>query len=123
MWVCKNCNSEGEDSFDSCWNCGHTQEGSPPGAEWEASVRENLTSTDLDNQLQARFVCVKCGQKGGVAKRIAAAKRAIVLHSQYHPNVFLSVSCGRCSYTEMYNPEIFEAKDNFSEVLDLLFGK
>ena len=31
MWKCKNCGEESEDSFDSCWKCGWSAEGNPPG--------------------------------------------------------------------------------------------
>ena len=27
MWVCKNCQEESEDSFDSCWSCGSDKKG------------------------------------------------------------------------------------------------
>jgi predicted nucleic-acid-binding Zn-ribbon protein len=37
--------------------------------------------------------------------------------------VFLAVSCNRCGYTELYNPEILEGKDALGNILDLLFGR
>lgn len=30
MWICKKCNEESEDTFDSCWNCGTDVDGSVP---------------------------------------------------------------------------------------------
>jgi tetratricopeptide (TPR) repeat protein len=30
MWLCKHCNEELKDTFDVCWNCGASREGTPP---------------------------------------------------------------------------------------------
>lgn len=37
-------------------------------------------------------------------------------------NVFIAASCENCGYTEVYNPEVLEGKDDVGAVMDLLFG-
>lgn len=42
MWKCKHCPEQLEDSFDTCWSCGYSRDGSPPGASEDEPVEETL---------------------------------------------------------------------------------
>lgn len=77
----------------------------------------------FDEQMENRFVCPKCGNPGGRAKRISASGAGLSKLMDIQHNVFVAVSCSRCGYTELYNPEPYEGKDNFMNILDLLFGR
>lgn len=76
----------------------------------------------LDSQLASRFVCAKCQSTGAVVKRFSAAGTGLSKMFDIQHNVFITVSCRKCGFTEMYNPEILEGKDHLSNILDVLFG-
>jgi len=45
MWKCKHCSEQSGDSFDACWSCGCSRDGSPPTEPFEAeSTSETLGS-------------------------------------------------------------------------------
>ncbi|GAB6174984.1 zinc ribbon domain-containing protein [Paradesulfitobacterium aromaticivorans] len=77
---------------------------------------------DLDEQLAQRFVCVKCGNHGALAKRFAATGTGLSKMFDIQHNEFIAVSCQSCGFTEIYNPEILEGKDNLGSILDVFFG-
>lgn len=77
----------------------------------------------FDDELASRFICPKCSNPGGQVKRISASGAGLSRMIDIQHNVFTAVSCRRCGYTEFYNPEIFEGKDSFMSILDLLFGR
>lgn len=78
---------------------------------------------DLDQEILSRFVCAKCGNNSASAKRFSAAGTGLSKMFDIQHNVFLAISCNRCGYTELYNPEILEGKDTMGNILDLLFGR
>jgi predicted nucleic-acid-binding Zn-ribbon protein len=77
---------------------------------------------DLEDQIGARFVCSKCKNSQGKVRRFAATGSGITRFIDWQHNEYISVSCDRCGYTEMYDPEVFRDKNKAIEVLDLLFG-
>ena len=42
MWKCKNCSEQLEDSFDACWSCGYSRDGSPQRATDDEAAEEML---------------------------------------------------------------------------------
>lgn len=42
MWKCKHCSEQLEDSFDTCWSCGYSRDGSPPRPSEDERVDEVL---------------------------------------------------------------------------------
>ena len=76
----------------------------------------------LDDLLAERFVCPKCKSNGAEVKRFAAAGTGLSRMLDIEHNVFIAVSCENCGYTEIYNPEILEGKDDLGTVMDMLFG-
>lgn len=77
---------------------------------------------DIENQIAARFKCAKCKNSTAKVRRFAATGSGITRFIDWQHNEFISVSCGRCGYTEMYDPEVFGDKGKAVEILDLLFG-
>ena len=77
---------------------------------------------DLENQIGARFVCSKCKNSHAKVRRFAATGAGITRWIDWQHNDFISVSCDRCGFTEMYDPTVFGDKNKTIEVLDLLFG-
>lgn len=76
----------------------------------------------IDDQLAQRFVCPKCQSAGAAVKRFAATGTGLSRMFDIEHNVFIAASCLNCGYTEVYNPEILEGKDDVGAVLDLIFG-
>ena len=47
MWKCKQCGEENEDTFDSCWNCGSSHDGTQSVEAKEfKSLKEEVTKAD-----------------------------------------------------------------------------
>ena len=75
----------------------------------------------LDTALAERFVCSKCESKGGKTKRFAATGTGLSRMLDIEQHLFIAVSCKNCGYTEIYNPDMLEDRDDLSAVLDALF--
>lgn len=78
--------------------------------------------SSLEEQIAARFKCVKCKNRSGNIRRFAATGTGISRFIDWQTNSYLSVSCDRCGYTELYDPRVFEKEDKVTKILDLLFG-
>ncbi|ATW28245.1 zinc ribbon domain-containing protein [Candidatus Formimonas warabiya] len=77
---------------------------------------------NLDHEIERRFVCAKCGNVRASVKRFAATGTGLSKLFDIQHNEFIAVSCQQCGFTELYNPEILEGKNNLSNILDLIFG-
>ncbi|GAB3928403.1 zinc ribbon domain-containing protein [Larkinella terrae] len=77
---------------------------------------------NLEQEIASRYSCVKCRNNVVYIKRIATTGTGLSRIFDIEHNVFIACSCTRCSYTEFYNPEFLEGKDNLTNILDLLFG-
>ncbi len=77
---------------------------------------------DFETELQNKFVCPKCRSIGGAVKRVSMSGAGLSRLVNLQHNTFIAVSCIRCGYTEFYNPEVYEGKNNAMNILDLLFG-
>jgi uncharacterized protein len=75
-----------------------------------------------DQMLAEKFVCPKCGEKGGNAERLAMSGTGLsrLFEVQHHRYAF--VSCRNCGYTEVYNLKTLEGKDNMGTFLEILFS-
>ena len=76
----------------------------------------------IDRQLAQRFVCTKCGHRGGGVKRFAATGTGLSKLFDIQHNKFIAVSFGGCGDTEDLHPEVLEGKSVGSDILDVLFG-
>lgn len=76
----------------------------------------------LDQRLAEQFLCVKCNNRGAKVKRIATTGTGLSKMFDIQNNTFIAVSCHYCGYTEIYNPEILEGRDDAGTILDILFG-
>lgn len=78
--------------------------------------------SDLDEKIRSRFRCGKCKGRSGKVRRFAATGSGVTRFLDWQRNEYISVSCSRCGYTEIYDPSALEDKKKVTEVLDLLFG-
>lgn len=76
----------------------------------------------LEEQIGARFACSKCKNSSSRIRRFAATGSGLSRFVDWQHNEFLSVSCERCGFTEIYDPRVFQDKSRVTEILDLLFG-
>jgi predicted nucleic-acid-binding Zn-ribbon protein len=76
----------------------------------------------IDEELARRFVCSKCKATGASVKRFAATGTGLSRLLDVQHNVFIAVSCTACGYTDLFNPEILEGKDNAGAIIDAIFG-
>jgi predicted nucleic-acid-binding Zn-ribbon protein len=76
----------------------------------------------VDDLLAEKFVCEKCGERGGKTERLAMSGTGIsrLFEVQHHRYAF--VSCHNCGYTEIYNLRTLEGKDGIGTFLEILFS-
>jgi len=76
----------------------------------------------LEEQIAAKFRCAKCKNNVARTRRFAATGAGITRFLDWQHNEFLSVTCVRCGYTELFDPEVFGDKGKAARILDLIFG-
>jgi predicted nucleic-acid-binding Zn-ribbon protein len=74
-----------------------------------------------EEALANAFVCVKCGQHEGHVEKLALSGTGISRLLEIQPYRYAYVSCGHCGYTEVYNMQTLEGKDNLGDILDVIF--
>lgn len=75
----------------------------------------------VDQALMEKFKCAKCGHQGAHVQRLAMSGTGLsrLLEIQNHTYAF--VSCIQCGYTEVFDLQVLEGKDNLGTLLDILF--
>jgi len=120
MWTCSKCNEQLDDRFDSCWQCGTAQDGTPPPDDFLKEKEQNRQV--LDSEFLEHFKCCKCSHTDARVKRVATTGTGLSKLIDIQHNTFIAVSCENCGYTEFFNPEVLEGKKYFGTIMDLLFG-
>ncbi|HZG86723.1 zinc ribbon domain-containing protein [Paenibacillus sp.] len=79
---------------------------------------------DLESLIHERYKCVKCGNDECEIKEVAMTGTGLSKIFDVQYNHYLFVSCMRCSYVEVYNPNILAkgARGSLGTVMDILFG-
>lgn len=75
----------------------------------------------INDQLAESFVCAHCHQKGGKAQELAMSGTGLSRLLEVQPYRYTFVSCNNCGYTEIYNLNILQGRDDLSTFLDILF--
>jgi len=76
----------------------------------------------IKEELAEKFKCPKCQTKGGIPNNLAATGTGFSKFFDVQNRRFITISCSHCGYTELYNMNILEGKDSFSDILDFIFG-
>ena len=76
----------------------------------------------VDDLLASEFVCARCKQQGAGVQRLAMSGTGLSRLFEFQPYRYAFVSCDHCGYTEVYNLETLEDKDDLGTFLDLLFA-
>lgn len=76
----------------------------------------------VDELLAREFVCARCGHQGAEVERLSMSGTGLsrLLEIQLYRYAF--VSCANCGYTEVYNLQTLEGKDNLGTFLEILFA-
>jgi predicted nucleic-acid-binding Zn-ribbon protein len=75
----------------------------------------------IDDDLGRRFVCGKCKARGAEVKRMTATRTGLSgMFGLQH--LFIAVTCMACGYTELYDPQVLEGKDDAGAILDAILG-
>ncbi|MGQ0604750.1 MAG: zinc ribbon domain-containing protein, partial [Anaerolineales bacterium] len=73
-------------------------------------------------QLSQAFVCAKCRHPGGKVERLAMSGTGLSRLLEIQAYRYAFASCLNCGYTEVYNLEALEGKDNLGSLLEVLFA-
>ena len=76
----------------------------------------------VDDLLASKFICARCIERGATVQRLAMSGTGLSRLLEFQPYRYAFVSCNNCGYTEVYNLEMLEDKDNLGTFLDLLFA-
>ena len=76
----------------------------------------------VDELLAREFVCARCEHKGAHVERLAMSGTGISRLFEVQPYRYAFVSCNHCGYTEVYNLQMLEGKDDLGTFLDILFA-
>lgn len=79
---------------------------------------------NLEEVLQRRFKCGKCGNREAKVKEVAMTGTGLSQLMDIQHNHYLFVSCLHCGHVEIYDPDVLRGHPSgkFSTILDLLFG-
>lgn len=76
----------------------------------------------VEEALAAEFVCPRCKNRGASVEKLAMSGTGISRMFDVQPYRYLFASCANCGYTEVYNLDTLEGKDDLGTFLDTLFG-
>jgi hypothetical protein len=76
----------------------------------------------VDRVLEEKFACPKCEHRGGHAKRLSMAGTGLSRLFDVQPHRYIFVSCDNCGYTEVYDLDILDEKDDIGKFADILFA-
>jgi predicted nucleic-acid-binding Zn-ribbon protein len=78
--------------------------------------------SDLDDKLGREFVCARCEEKGAHVERVSMSGTGVSRLFEVQPYRYAFVSCANCGYTEVYNLDTLEGKDDVGTFLEILFA-
>ena len=75
----------------------------------------------VEDLLASKFVCARCKQQRAIVQRLQLMRTWVSHLRKIQPWRYAFVSCANCGYTEVYNLETLEGRDDLGTFLDLLF--
>ena len=76
----------------------------------------------VDINLNQSFKCAKCDSQGAEVRRLAMSGTGLSRLFEIQSNRYAFVSCHNCGYTEIYNLDTLEGRDNLGSFLEILFS-
>ncbi|MFC1847257.1 zinc ribbon domain-containing protein [Chloroflexota bacterium] len=79
--------------------------------------------SDIEKEIESRFVCAKCHSSGAKVKSLAMTGTGISRLLDFQHNRYVFASCNNCGYSEVYNLDTLKgSKDKAGNILDIIFG-
>ena len=79
--------------------------------------------SDIEKEMESRFVCAKCHSSGAIVKSLAMTGTGLSKLLDIQHNRYVFASCKNCGYSEVYNLDILKgSKDEAGNILDILFS-
>jgi len=75
----------------------------------------------IENEISQAFRCPKCNQHGAHVEQLSMSGTGISRLFEVQPYRYLFASCNNCGYTEIYNLDTLEGKDDLGSLFDILF--
>ena len=72
--------------------------------------------------LESEFNCPRCEHKGAHSERLSMSGTGISRFFEVQPYRYAFVSCNNCGYTEVYDLQTLEGKDDIGTFLEILFA-
>ena len=72
--------------------------------------------------LAQEFVCPRCEHKGAEVQQLSMSGTGLSRLFDVQPYRYAFASCTNCGYTEVYNLDILDGKDDLGTFLDVLFS-
>ena len=76
----------------------------------------------VDDMLAQQFTCPRCENKGAKVERLSMSGTGISRLFEVQPYRYVFVSCTNCGYTEIFNLDILEGRDDLGTFLEVLFA-
>jgi predicted nucleic-acid-binding Zn-ribbon protein len=79
--------------------------------------------SDIEKEMESRFVCAKCHSSGAKVKSLAMTGTGISRFLDFQHNRYVFASCNNYGYSEVYNLDTLKgSKDKAGNILDIIFG-
>ena len=79
-------------------------------------------ANNLDQRLEEKFVCPRCDNHGAHVERLSMSGTGLSRLFEVQGYRYAFVSCTNCGYSEVYNLNILEGKDDLGTFLEILFA-
>jgi hypothetical protein len=76
----------------------------------------------VDDEISRAFRCPKCDRHGAQVERLAMSGTGVSRLFEVQPFRYVFASCNNCGYTEVYNLDTLEGKDDLGSFLEVLFA-
>jgi hypothetical protein len=77
---------------------------------------------DVEQALSKTFRCPKCDAQGAHVERLSMSGTGISRLFEVQAYRYAFASCHNCGYTEVYNLQTLEGKDDLGTILEVLFS-
>lgn len=77
---------------------------------------------EVDAMLSQEFACPRCEHKGAKIERLSMSGTGLSRLFEVQPYRYAFVSCTNCGYTEIFDLDILEGRDDLGTFLEVLFA-
>mgnify|MGYP006307936315 FL=1 len=78
--------------------------------------------SEADDALAREFVCDRCGERGAHVERLTMSGTGLSRLFEVQPYRYAFVSCNNCGFTDVFDLQTLEGKDNLGTFLEILFA-